>query len=437
MSQAVQKITPSVAVVSDATGAKIAPSDLDQAIRFAEIMCRGDIAIPKHLRGNQGACLAVTMQALQWGMNPFTVASKSYYVNGTIAYEAQLISAAINTRSNIKGRLKYKFDGEGDELTCTVTGNIDGEDYEYISPKVKDINPKNSPLWKSDPQQQLSYYSSRAWARRYYSEVLLGVYARDELEQARDITPANDKPTILMSLEAKKPANNVEGFNREHLNEEAETLTSGEDSLNSDEMAEATDDVTEAQTADDVADYSFNFDDFIKELAEAVISVTDQGELAVVEKSKLFANGNLDAGQKDKARDVVTIAREISRGDTPKEDGVKRIAGIVGIDYRVLTAGIQPISKNEANDQFNEEQWLKDLALQLYKAIASGLDEYESVADRIYPSEMNMKLSEGGCDRAKSIYNLGLKACKNELSLENARIFIADVANLSAEDLQQ
>lgn len=437
MSQAVQKITPSVAVVSDATGAKIAPSDLDQAIRFAEIMCRGDIAIPKHLRGNQGACLAVTMQALQWGMNPFTVASKSYYVNGTIAYEAQLISAAINTRSNIKGRLKYKFDGEGDELTCTVTGNIDGEDYEYISPKVKDINPKNSPLWKSDPQQQLSYYSSRAWARRYYSEVLLGVYARDELEQARDITPANDKPTILMSLEAKKPANNVEGFNREHLNEEAETLTSGEDSLNSDEMAEATDDVTEAYSDDDVADYNFNFDDFIKELAEAVISVTDQGERAVVEKSKLFANGSLDAGQKEKARDVVTIAREISRGDTPKEDGVKRIAGIVGIDYRVLTTDIQPTSKNEGDDQFNEEKWLKNLALQLYKAIASGLDEYERTADQVYPSEMNLNLTEDGCERAQSIYNAGVEACKNKISMERARSLMAGDANLSEKDLQQ
>ncbi|WP_278970739.1 hypothetical protein [Bartonella apis] len=296
----------------------------------------------------------------------------------------------------------------------------------------------DSPWWKY-PKRMLQM-RARAWCLRdVYADILKGVQIREEVEdyarEAQDVPVS--RPTILAKLKAEKPANSEEGFNREHLNEEAEMLSTGEDNLNSDEMAEATDDVTEAQTADDVADYNFNFDDFIKELAEAVISVTDQGERAVVEKSKLFANGNLDAGQKDKARDVVTIAREISRGDTPKEDGVKRIAGIVGIDYRVLTADIQPTSKNEANDQFNEEKWLKDLALQLYKAIASGLDEYESVADRIYPSEMNMKLSEGGCDRAKSIYNLGLKACKNELSLENARIFIADVANLSEKDLQQ
>lgn len=296
----------------------------------------------------------------------------------------------------------------------------------------------DSPWWKY-PKRMLQM-RARAWCLRdVYADILKGVQIREEVEDyARDAQEAPvSRPTILAKLKAEKPANSEEGFNREHLNEEAETLSSGDDDLNSGETMGATDDVTEAQTADDVADYNFNFDDFIKELAEAVISVTDQGEHTVVEKSKLFVNDNLDAGQKDKARNVVITAKEIARGETPKEDGVKRIAGIVGIDYRVLTADIQPISKNEANDQFNEEKWLKELAVQLYKAIASGLDEYESVADRIYPSEMNMKLSEGGCDRAKSIYNLGLKACKNELSLENARIFIADVANLSEKDLQQ
>ena len=296
----------------------------------------------------------------------------------------------------------------------------------------------DSPWWKY-PKRMLQM-RARAWCLRdVYADILKGVQIREEVEdyarEAQDVPVS--RPTILAKLKAEKPANSEEGFNREHLNEEAEMLSTGEDNLNSDEMAEATDDITEAHSDDDVADYNFNFDDFIKELAEAVISVTDQGEHTVVEKSKLFVNDNLDAGQKEKARNVVITAKEIARGETPKEDGVKRIAGIVGIDYRVLTADIQPTSKNEANDQFNEEKWLKDLALQLYKAIASGLDEYESVADRIYPSEMNMKLSEGGCDRAKSIYNLGLKACKNELSLENARIFIADVANLSEKDLQQ
>ncbi|NKB78535.1 recombinase RecT [Ochrobactrum daejeonense] len=125
----------------------------------------------------------------------FAVASKSYSVNGTIAYEAQLIAAVVNTRSGIKGRLKYAYNGTGNDMTCTVSGVLDGETYEYTSPSIGSITTKNSPLWKSDPQQQLGYFAARSWARRYVPEVLLGVYDREEAQEfqgadnAKNITP--------------------------------------------------------------------------------------------------------------------------------------------------------------------------------------------------------------------------------------------------------
>jgi len=56
---------------------------------------------------------------------------------------------------------------------------------------------KNSPLWKSDPDQQLGYYSARSWARRHFPELLLGVYTQEEMAAAppRDITP--QEPTAM------------------------------------------------------------------------------------------------------------------------------------------------------------------------------------------------------------------------------------------------
>jgi hypothetical protein len=188
----------SVSVSDTGRGTKIAPKDLNEVVKFAEVMCRADIALPKHLRGNAGACMAVAMQALEWELSPFAVASKSYAVNGAIAYEAQLIAAVVNTRSGIKGRLRYRFEGEGNSLTCTVTGVLDGEECSYTSPTIGSITTKNSPLWKSDPQQQLGYFSARSWARRHCPEVILGVYDRDEAEEfrgpdnAKNITPAFD-----------------------------------------------------------------------------------------------------------------------------------------------------------------------------------------------------------------------------------------------------
>lgn len=227
----------SVGMSTGSTGAKIAPQNLAEVVKFAEVMCRADIALPKHLRGNAGACMAVALQALDWQMNPFAVAGKSYQVNGTIAYEAQLIAAVVNTRSGIKGRLKYAYEGAGNDMTCTVTGTLDGEEYSYTSPPIGSITPKNSPLWKTDPQQQLGYFSARSWARRYTPEVILGVYDREEAEQfqgpdnARDITPA--QPSVMARLKAaqeatQQPEDEREGFNHSFVHAETHDALTGE-----------------------------------------------------------------------------------------------------------------------------------------------------------------------------------------------------------------
>jgi hypothetical protein len=227
----------SVGMSIGSTGSTIAPQNLAEVVKFAEVMCRADIALPKHLRGNAGACMAVALQALDWQMNPFAVASKSYQVNGAIAYEAQLIAAVVNTRSGIKGRLKYRYDGTGNDMTCTVTGTINGDELEYTTPTIGSITTKNSPLWKSDPQQQLGYFAARSWARRHTPEVILGVYDREEAEQfhgpdnARDVTPA--QPSVMERLKAAHSApqqneDEREGFSRSFVHSETAGALTGE-----------------------------------------------------------------------------------------------------------------------------------------------------------------------------------------------------------------
>ena len=219
-----QTSTREIGVVAGAGGASIAPQNLGEVVRFAEVMCRADIALPKHLRGNAGACMAVALQALEWKMSPFAVASKSYSVNGMIAYEAQLIAAVVNTRSGIKGRLQYEFIGAGNELSCKVTGILDGSECTYETPPFAAIQPKNSPLWKTDPRQQLGYYAARSWARRHCPEVLLGVYDREEAEHfgpdnAKDVTPS------VMDRLKKQNVQSTEGFDADFVARETAALS--------------------------------------------------------------------------------------------------------------------------------------------------------------------------------------------------------------------
>lgn len=223
------EITPNasrnnLALQSKPSGFSIAPTTFAEVVDFAKDMCRAETAIPKHLRGNPGACMAVALQAFEWNLSPFAVANKSYSVNDRIAYEAQLIAAVVNTRSGIQGRLKYKYEGEGAKLRCTVTGIIDGEECVYRSPAFVDITPKNSPLWKSDPEQQLGYYSARAWARRHVPEVILGVYDREEVEEqtSADITPPSPTKKIEAEAEpAKSKVQDAEIIEEEKKEEEA------------------------------------------------------------------------------------------------------------------------------------------------------------------------------------------------------------------------
>ncbi|WP_201746352.1 recombinase RecT [Veronia nyctiphanis] len=53
------------------------PDIMSRLERFAELMAAGKTTVPNHLRGSPGDCLAVTLQAMQWGMNPHAVAQKN------------------------------------------------------------------------------------------------------------------------------------------------------------------------------------------------------------------------------------------------------------------------------------------------------------------------------------------------------------------------
>jgi hypothetical protein len=185
-----------VPIAAHGGGGMLLPQTFGEVIGFSEIMARSQHAIPKHLRDVPGACLAVTMQALRWEMDPFAVAAKSYNVKDMIAYEAQLIAAVVLVRAPLTSAPVYEYSGEGATRRCTVSALFkDGVTRSYESPKFSDIKTKNSPLWVADPDQQLGYYSIRAFARRYCPEVILGVYTPEEAEtfqgpdRARDVTP--------------------------------------------------------------------------------------------------------------------------------------------------------------------------------------------------------------------------------------------------------
>lgn len=205
-----------------ASGFDLAPKSLGEVVGFAKLMAGSGHAIPKHLRNNPGACMAVTIQALGWQMSPFAVALQTYQVGDNIAYMAQVIAAVINARAGLKHRPLIEYTGEGPTRQCKVTFTFqNGDVRDYQSPMFKDIAIKNSPLWKNDPDQQLSYYSQRSAARRHCPEVILGIYDPDELEAAEPMperVTSRAAPVSLRSKLADQTGN--QGFDPNHVNAE-------------------------------------------------------------------------------------------------------------------------------------------------------------------------------------------------------------------------
>lgn len=211
------------AVINDGMTSMAMMQDGDlmgRMIKFAELMATGKATIPAELR-NVGDCLAITMQAMNWKMNPFSVAQKTFFISGKIGYEAQLVAAAIGGSGAVTGAFQFEWfgpwekvvgkfeikkgekgeyrvpgwklaDEEGIGIRCWAT--LRGED----EPRVLELllaqaRTRNSTLWADDPKQQLAYLAQKRWARLYAPGVILGVYTPDELEQPpaeRDMGPA-------------------------------------------------------------------------------------------------------------------------------------------------------------------------------------------------------------------------------------------------------
>lgn len=174
----------------------------DHMGRIAKAMADSSL-IPKDLFGNNweitvANCFLVVNQAVRWEVDPFALAQHAFVLRGKLGYEGKVVAAVINKflRRESNERLKYAYEGEGKNRKITVSAQGDS-----LTGTVEEWATNNE-NWKKSPDQMLSYRGAREWARRYRPEIILGVLADDELEQAagmRDITPPPPPPEELPS----------------------------------------------------------------------------------------------------------------------------------------------------------------------------------------------------------------------------------------------
>jgi len=230
---------------------------LTQLQAVAGLMAQAAVTVPEHLRGNPADCMAIIMQAMQWGMNPYAVAQKTHLVNGVLGYEAQLVNAVISSSNAIVGRFHYEYEGDWSKCASSreeivkksakgggtydkkeMVRGWDSADEQGLSVRVgavirgeseitwgepvllSSVITRNSPLWVSNPKQQIAYLALKYWARLYCPAVVLGVYTPDEVEQRteKEINPAPQRmsmaeiagDTVTTTQSAQESAANID-----------------------------------------------------------------------------------------------------------------------------------------------------------------------------------------------------------------------------------
>lgn len=189
----------------------LAGDAMERIFKFAEMMAKGSVTVPHHLQGNSSDCLAVVMQATQWGMNPFAVAQKTHVTpSGCLGYEAQLISAVITECGPVEGLPEYEYFGDWSKVLGKVEERKSEKGGKYYvptytredekglgvrcslqvkgekKPRVMEVfmsqcYPRFSTQWATDPKMQIGYVAIRKWGRQNTPGVILGVYSDDEI----------------------------------------------------------------------------------------------------------------------------------------------------------------------------------------------------------------------------------------------------------------
>ena len=233
----VRKGRESIAVLP---GQGLSPDQMAKLADVALTMAKGRYSIPEFLKGNPGDCFAILNMAVRTNLDPYMISQFTYIQNGRLCLMSVMYHSLAIVSGYLLAPLRDTYEGEGDSLTCTVTGRVRGEPLPYVmqSQPVKALHPghsakdgkqfvKGSPLWDKDPKQQLFYHTSRNFVRKYTPLAILGgMVAEDEIDEYIDHEPS---PGLVERLSDPERPQTGEGFrDGKHLDQELARIAANE-----------------------------------------------------------------------------------------------------------------------------------------------------------------------------------------------------------------
>lgn len=172
--------------------AKVATADLlydpqafGHALQLSEALARSSL-IPEAFRGKPSDVLLAITIAQQQGQHPLLVMQSLYVISGKAGWSAQYIIAQANASGKLRGPIRWRYEGEGDDLSVTAYATL-AETGDEIAHTVSMAMARAEGWTKRNPKYQtmgklmLSYRSATLLVRLHCPDVLMGLHTRDEL----------------------------------------------------------------------------------------------------------------------------------------------------------------------------------------------------------------------------------------------------------------
>lgn len=156
--------------------------------------------VPQNYQGKPMDCTIAVDMANRMGVSPMMVMQNLYVVKGKPTWSGQACMSMIRASEEFKNvRLVYSGEPNTDSRGCRVEAEYKSDGAKAIGTTVtigmvKEMKLYDKPgsLWKTMPEQMLSYRASAYFARSYIPNALMGMHVEGEPE---DIC-GNERETV-------------------------------------------------------------------------------------------------------------------------------------------------------------------------------------------------------------------------------------------------
>lgn len=177
------------------------PAAFEHAQRVATAFSKS-VMVPEHLRKNGMAdVLAALGLARAMNAHPLLVMQSIFFIGGKAGWATQFMIARANQAGVFKGRITWKTEGAGKEMSVTAKAVLADTGEEVTAPVSMQMAmaegwTKNA-KYTSMPEHMLRWRSAAMLIRLYCPEVMFGLPTVEEIEttEMRDVTP--DAPRSL------------------------------------------------------------------------------------------------------------------------------------------------------------------------------------------------------------------------------------------------